>query len=144
MAAALHAFRDDRVRARALHALCQCNRRDDRHDLDARVLPAFHILARIACARGQYLDLLVDGELGEVVRVRGKQHDVHTQRLVRDGTRLADLVADVIDRSRAARDDAETARFGDRRREVMLCNPRHSTLYDRVFNAQQLCDLGFH
>ena len=144
VAAALHAFRDDRVRARALHALRQRNRRDDRHDLDARVLPAFHILARIARARGQHLDLLIDGELGEVVRVRGQQHDVHAERLVRDRARLADLVADVVDRRRAARDDAETARLGDRRREMVLCDPRHSALYDRVFNAQQFCNLGFH
>ena len=144
VAAAFHTFRDDRVRACALHAFGQRDRRDNRHDLDAGFLPGSHILARIARARGQHLDLLVDGELGEVVRVRGEQHDVHTKRLVRDRTRLADLVADIIDRRCAARDDAEAACLGNRRREVVLRDPRHGALHDRVFNTEQFCNLGFH
>ena len=144
VAAALHAFRDNSVRARALHALGQRYRRDNRHDLNTGIFPVFHIFARIARACGQHLDFFVDGELREVVRIRGEQHDVQAQRLIRDGTGLANLVADVINRSRAAGNDAETASLGYRRRKMMLRNPRHCALHNRILDTEQFCNLGFH
>ena len=144
MAAALHAFCDDCIRAGTLHALCQCNRCNDRHDLDTGSLPRGHIFARVACAGGQHLDLFVDRELRQIIGVRGEQHDVHAERLVRDLTRLADLVADIIYRRGAACNDAEAACLGYGSGEMMLGDPRHRALHDRIFDAEKFCDLGFH
>ena len=144
VAAAFHTLCDNRICTCALHALCQCNRSNDRHNLNACVLPVRDILARIACAGGQHFDLLVNGQLCQIVRIRGEQHDVHTERLVRDGTRLMDLLTDVIDRSRAARDNSQTACLGNRSSQMVLRDPRHSALHDRVFDTEKFCDLGFH
>ena len=144
VAAAFHTLCDNRICTCALHTLCQCNRSNDRHNLNACVLPVRDILARIACAGGQHFDLLVDGQLCQIVRIRGEQHDVHTERLVRDGTRLMDLLTDVIDRSCAARDNAQTACLGNRSSQMVLRDPRHRALHDWVFDTEKFCDLGFH
>ena len=60
------------------------------------------------------------------------------ERLVRDGTRLMDLLTDVIDRSRAARDNAQTAAFGNRSSQMVLRDPRHSALHDRVSRYREV------
>lgn len=44
----------------------------------------------------------------------------------------------------AASNDAEAACLGYGSGEMMLGDPRHRALHDRIFDAEKFCDLGFH
>ena len=133
--AGLHALRDHRISTRALHALGKRRRRHDRHDLNARRLPGCHVFSRVARSSRQRFDLLINRQLCEVVSVRRKQHDVHTNRFIGHRPRLTDFLADIIDWSRAARNNPKPSRFADRCRERVVCNPGHRALDHRIFNA---------
>ena len=79
-----------------------CHETGERHrshngdDLDARIVPSFHVLGGIAGARHDDRHSLVNHDLRDLVGKRAHEHDVDAKGLIRPGAQLVNLVAQPV------------------------------------------------
>ena len=86
--------------------------------------------------------MLVDDDLGDLVRKRAHEHDVHAEGLVGLLAQLVDLVAQPVGVGVHGRDDAEAAGLGDRGGEGGVGDPGHAALEDGLLDAEKVTDGG--
>ena len=135
VSARLAAFGNYRVGAAALHTFCQCDRSNHRDHLHTCFLPHLHIFLRIPCSGGHHLDAFLGNDLRNLVRIWAHQHDIHPERTVRQLLRFLNLLPHPLGRSACGADQPQSSCIGCRRRQVILCNPCHTALDDRIFNS---------
>ena len=136
VAARLRALCNQGIDARAHEALRECDRCDNRDDLRANLLEGRHVFARVASARRDDGDLLLEHDLHDFLDVRAHEHDIDAERLIRPALALLDLCAQDLRRHVAGADDAEAAGIRDGRSELCRADPGHAALEDRVLYVE--------
>ncbi len=134
--AGLAALGHNGVRTAALHALGKGGGSHHGDNRDACFLPHVHVIARVAGARGNHGNLHLGSELGQFRGLRVHQHDVQAEGLVRQLPGQLDLGADPFHRGGPAGDDAQSAGFANRSRQLGIGNPCHAPLDNRLLNTQ--------
>ena len=119
----------------SLHTLCKRNRCDDRDNLDSGFFPHLHVfLRRTRACRNDFHAFLHDN-FCHIVRVRTHEHDIHSKWLVSEFLRLSDLFTHPVSRRTRSTDQSQAAGFGYGGCKMILSNPGHSSLNDRIFNS---------
>ena len=136
MSAALHALGDDSVCSHLCDTLCDRHRSGYRNHLDIFFLQSRDIFARISRAGGHHADIFIENHLHDIVHVLRHQHDIQAERLIRLLLAGSYLCENRIGIPRSASDNAQSARIADGRCDGCVCNPGHSSLKNRVFDAQ--------
>ena len=144
MTAGLHALYDDGIRALFLHTLCELHTRHNGDHLHARRVQLLKIRNGIARAERDKRRLLLADHIDNFVLVRRHEHDVHAERAIRQRTATANLIARVLRRAPARRDDTRAARIRDRSGEIRLRDPRHTALQDGNLDSQEFLQLICH
>ena len=135
MAAGFASFRHNRIRAVALHSLCQCYRSHNRYNFDPGGLPHLNILLRISGSGGYHTDSFLHDYLCYLIGMRAQQHDIDSDWFLCQRFCLADLLSDHLGRCVCTADQSQPASFRYSRRQMMFRNPGHSTLNNRVLNS---------
>ena len=108
--------------------------------MDSGLLPGRHVLAGISRAGCNNLHAFLYNHLRHLVGKGAHQHDVHTERFIRQLLCAADLTSEPIGVCVHRRDDTESASVADSRREVRVGNPGHTALENRILNSEQFAD----
>lgn len=96
MAARFGALGNNRRGSTTRHEARQRHRGNDRDDLDARIVPSFHVLGGITGTSHHNGHLLIDHDLCNLVGKRAHKHDVDAKGLIRPGAQLVNLVAQPV------------------------------------------------
>ena len=111
-------------------------------DLDARGVPGLHVLGGVAGAGHDHGDVLVDDDLGDLVRERAHEHHVHAEGPVGLLAELVDLVTEPVGVGVHRGDDAEAAGLGDGGGEAGIGNPGHAALEHGLLDTEKVTDGG--
>ena len=111
-------------------------------DLDAGLVPGLHVLGGVAGAGHDHGHVLVDDDLGHLVRERAHEHHVHAEGLVGLLAQLVDLVAQPVGVGVHGCDDAQAAGLGDGGGEGGIGDPGHPALEDGLLDAEKVTDGG--
>ena len=144
MPAGFHSFRDHCIRTGTLHHLCKCHTGYYRNHTNSRFLPHSHIFSRISGAGGHHLNTFFHNHLRNGIRFRIHQHYIYAKGFIRQLLRFLHLFAHKVRRCAACTDNTQRARLRCSRRQMVLCDPGHTALQDRILDPQKLCNLCFH
>ena len=137
MTAGLRSLGNDRICARTHETLCKGNGRGHRNHLNASRLPFVHINARISGACRDDLHAGARDDISHRLRVRIHQHEIDTERLVRQALRLLYVLLETLRVHAAGADDPESSRIRARGCEFTRRNIGHAALNNRIACADQ-------
>ena len=106
MAARFGALGNNRCGSTTRHETGERHRSHNGDDLDARIVPSFHVLGGITGTSHHNGHLLIDHNLCNLVGKRAHEHDVNAKGLIRLGAQLMNLVAKPVGVGIHSRDDA--------------------------------------
>ena len=106
MAARFGALGNNRCGSTTRHETGERHRSHNGDDLDARIVPSFHVLGGITGTSHHNGHLLIDHNLCNLVGKRAHEHDVNAKGLIRLGAQLMNLVAKPVGVGIHCRDDA--------------------------------------
>ena len=134
MSPRLRTFCHNRICAAPFHSLCQRDGCHNWNNFDARILPQFHIFFRISCAGRHNLHTFFRHDFRYFIGIWTHQHNVDSKRLLCSLFHLPDLLPHPFSRRARCSDQSQTSGFGYSGCKMMLCNPCHSSLKNRIFN----------
>ena len=144
MSAGLGTLGNNCVDAELFHSLCKTDRSNDRNDLDAGFLPLLKISFRRTGSGGDYCDFLFCQDICDLRSMRVHQHNIYAERLVCQFTAALDLVSYPVRIRSAGTDDTQATGITYCSREMVICDPGHAALHDRVFDVQKFCKSRSH
>ena len=144
MTTGLCSLSNNRIRTGFLHHFCKSHTCNNRNNFDSGSFPHFHVFTRITGTGCNNLDTFLHNNMCYLFRIRAKQHNIYTKRLICQFLCFANLCPNHIARRTCRTDQTKTTRIGNCCRQMIICYPGHTALNDRIFNSKKFCNSCFH